>query len=63
MLQLKDLEVGDTIIADAGFTCMPAGPKTVCDNDKGELFVHCGEGRHFLDGQENENGDLIGISK
>ena len=64
MLQLKDLKVGDTIIADAGFTCMEAGPKIVKVHEDGELFVDCDANcGHALIGQENEDGYLIGFSK
>lgn len=60
-MKLSDLKAGDTIIADDGFTCMHAGPKRVQSDDAG-LYVKCREGRHYLDGQENEAGELVGLS-
>lgn len=48
-----------------GFTCIPNNAKrTVFSNgliDKNK-FICCSHGHHFLDGQADENGDLIGIS-
>ena len=60
-MKLTDIQPGDTIIADGGFTCMRAGP-TVVQADNAGLYVKCSEGRHYLDGQEDEAGELIGLS-
>lgn len=61
-MKLSDIKAGDTIIIDGGFTCAPAGPVQVY-NHMGDLCFACSSGHHNLDGQENENGELIGISK
>lgn len=63
-MKLSDVKVGDTLIADAGFTCMKPGPKTVAADADG-LFVLCDEGRHGLDGQLalDGSGRLVGFSK
>lgn len=70
----KTCKIGDKIIADAGFTCIPEG--TVCHvwGDRQGLFVRCqGEDqdepvkgkarrqRHYLDGQLNEYGEYVGF--
>lgn len=61
-ITLADLKPGSTIIADDGFTCMTAGQKTVHADAHG-LYVPCNDGKHYLDGQEDEDGKLVGISK
>ena len=61
-MKLSDLTVGDTVVTDCGFTCMSAGPKIVQQDDRGSFYVACDEGEHHLDGQEDENGELIGVT-
>ena len=56
-----DLYVGLIVDIDRGFNCMPAGSKTVLKNEGG-FFVTCEEGRHYLDGQKDDDGYLVGIS-
>jgi hypothetical protein len=76
MLRLEDLNVGDVVIVDGGFDCMSAGPKVVHADERGELYVPClgpigadgtpedpGPCQHFLAGQEDEDGSLVGISR
>lgn len=62
--KLSDLKPGDAVIADDGFTCMKAGPKTVQSGDNGVLYVPCDEGRHYLFGQASlaDNDTLVGLS-
>ncbi|MGF6434306.1 hypothetical protein [Bradyrhizobium elkanii] len=61
-MKLSDIKAGDTIYTDAGFTCTPAG-KHVVKSDNGDLYIECDHGKHFLSGQEDEQGsDLVGIS-
>ena len=61
-MKLSDIKEGDTIVVDGGFTCMKAGEKLVKGSKTG-LYVDCNDesGRHYLDGQEDEKGELIGI--
>lgn len=67
-------KVGDTVIADGGFTCIPEGTKCSVMADKGGLYVMCqgdaddepvkGKARrhkHYLDGQLNEHGEYVGF--
>lgn len=60
-MKLSDLKVNDTIKVDSGFTCMYESLRYVYKNKDG-LFVVCDEGHHYLNGQEDENGELVGIS-
>lgn len=60
-MKLTDVKEGDIIIADGGFTCMEAGEHKVYDD--GRFYIKCDEGKHFLEGQEDENGNLIGVTK
>lgn len=63
-MKLNDLKPGDTVILDDRFTCMAEGAHVVkAKDDTGLLFLDCEEGTHYLDGQENEDGELVGISK
>lgn len=60
--RLSELRPGDVVMLDAGFPCRAAGPARVfLDPDIG-LYVSCRTGRHFLDGQEDEAGRLVGVS-
>ena len=61
-MKLSDLKVGDKVIADAGFDCLHAGTHKV-EGDSGGLFISCKKGRHYLSGQEGDDGDLIGLSR
>jgi hypothetical protein len=61
-MKLSQLNAGDTVTTDSGFSCMKHGAHTV-KSDDGRLYVECSHGKHFLDGQEDEEGaDLVGIS-
>lgn len=51
---------GTVLIADGGFTCMRPGAKIVRRGPHG-LYVRCGCGRHYLDGQLDDDGRLIGL--
>lgn len=63
-MKLSDVKVGDTIIADGGFTCMAPGLKVVAEDDGG-LFVSCDDGHHYLEGQLafDGSGALVGFLK
>ena len=55
---------GDRLVPDEHFTCLDAGvPVEVREDPRGELYVHCRDGRHMLDGQvEQPGGALVGFS-
>jgi len=60
--RLSELRPGDVVMLDAGFPCRDAGPARVfLDPDLG-LYVSCQTGRHFLDGQDEGDGYLVGVS-
>lgn len=58
---LNDLKPGDVIKIDGGFTCAGEGYRVVKKDSHG-LYFQCRDGQHYLDGQENEDGSLVGIS-
>lgn len=60
-MKLNEIEPGTVVTVDGGFTCMPTGQKTVEANEHGELYVPCADGKHYLSGQADASGDLIGI--
>lgn len=61
MVKLADVKVGDKLIADDGFTCIPVGAvKTVQLGPEG-LYIPCSQGEHYLDGQCCEHGILVGL--
>lgn len=61
-MQLSDLSPGDIVMLDNGFPCRTAGPARVFYDPDGGFFVACQDGRHYLDGQEDEAGDLVGLA-
>jgi len=59
--RLDALKPGSTVLADAGFRCIaPASILSVKEDECG-LYVKCSDGRHYLDGQLNEDGTLAGL--
>lgn len=64
-LKLRDIKPGDRLVADAGFSCLRAGESYAvrsADNASG-LFINCDHGRHYLDGQRNDAGEIVGLSR
>ena len=63
-MKFKDVNEGDTLIADGGFTCIDEGRCLLVENSGGGLFIACDEGRHFLDGQiDLKDGEtLVGLT-
>jgi len=58
----SQISVGTVLEADGGFTCLTKGQRvTVAANDTNELYVPCDEGEHYLDGQLDDAGYLIGF--
>ncbi|TPM39616.1 hypothetical protein [Mesorhizobium sp. B2-3-4] len=63
-LKYSDVKAGDRLIADGGFDCIKANEVlTVRSSVLGSLYVPCGCGKHFLDGQEGDDGKLIGFRR
>ncbi len=57
-VRMADLKAGDVLIADAGFSCIPEG-EVIVNGDEAGLYFECAEGRHRLDGQEDEPGGYL----
>ena len=60
-MKITDLKNGDCVCTDAGFTCLRSGLHNVKEDERG-LFIHCDDGKHYLNGQENEAGQLVGLT-
>lgn len=58
---LAQLTPGMKIIVDSSFDCTGPGLARVFGDEHGLYFL-CAEGHHYLDGQEDEDGTLVGIS-
>lgn len=63
--RLAEVKPGDVLIADGDFTCVPAGPVTVKGTrpPQGALYFDCDDGKHMLDGQLNDVGCLVGLTR
>ena len=62
-IRLSDLKPGDHIRGFEGFGCIPdKAVRTVQMNAAG-LYVKCRNGNHYLDGQEDNDGILVGLEK
>ena len=64
MMKLKysDLHEGMIVKIDGGFNCMQEGVRKVQKNSNQDFFVECHQGKHYLDSQIGEDGNLVGIS-
>lgn len=67
-VKLAEVKPGDRLVADGGFTCIKAGAiVTVGESPTGndwpgaDLYIPCSHGKHFLDGQENDAGQCVGL--
>lgn len=63
--KLQDIKPGDRLTADGGFSCLDKGASYAvrsAEDAKG-LFVNCADGKHYLDGQTDEAGHLVGLSR
>jgi len=60
-LKLDEVKAGDVVVLDGGFSCRAAGPARVFTTADGRPFVACRHGRHLLDGQQEEDGMLVGV--
>jgi len=60
-MKLDDLKQGDVIVADDGFTCMPANRFCLVIEGRNGKYVLCEQGDHYLDGQDDGEGNLVGF--
>ncbi len=61
-MKLTDLKPGDRLKGFEHWECIPPNAKRAvffCDDGP---YLKCKEGRHLLDGQENDDGELVGLS-
>lgn len=61
-VRLSELRAGVLVELDEDFTCRRAGPAVVQDYGDGP-FIFCDEGRHYLEGQCDEDGYCVGVYK
>lgn len=64
--KLSALEVGASLIADNGFDCIRAWSRVdVQKDDRGEFYVACKCGQHFLEGQldHDDHDTLVGLRR
>ncbi len=61
-MKMSDIQAGQSVDLDDGFTCILRGAVLIQVDEKGELFFYCGDGKHYIDGQEDEDGNLVGIN-
>lgn len=59
--KLSKVKPFDLLELDDGFDCMNGTVSVLADEETGELYVPCERGKHLLEGQENEDGYLIGM--
>lgn len=60
--RLDEIKAGDRLKADGGFTCLRHGEVvTVTADDDGRNYVPCSDGRHYLDGQQGDDGECVGL--
>jgi len=61
-LKLSDIRLGAKLRADEAFECI--SPGRICEvhfDEQHGPYVHCAHNRHFLDGQLNHDGELVGF--
>lgn len=58
--KLNNVRAGNYLELDNDFTCM-SGTVCVGIDDEEKLYVPCRSGRHYLDGQLNDAGYLVGM--
>lgn len=64
MIKLAELKIGDTLIADSGFTCLSKNERCRVHKDaEGDLYVKCKMGVHYLEGQLDKDDNLVGFRR
>lgn len=64
-MKLSEIKPGDILTADGGFTCLKEGETRIVKTDTktGELYIQCSATRHYLDGQVDDQDNIVGLSK
>lgn len=60
-VKFGEINEGDVIELDGGFTCCTAGKRKVFKDYDGSLWFKCSAGAHYLDGQLDYDNTYIGI--
>ena len=64
MIKLTNMKPNDWLKADTGFTCLSENAVRIIKMDwKCELYIQCDHGRHYLNGQTDHEGNLVGLTK
>jgi hypothetical protein len=58
--RLSELQIGDTVELDSGFTCATDGKAKVGVDERGPYFI-CGHGHHALKGQADDGEHCVGV--
>lgn len=54
--KITQVHEGSIVRPDAGFYCLKEGSHLQVQKDNsGDLYIHCSEGKHFIDGQIDED--------
>jgi len=61
-MKMTDLKAGDVVIPDNGFGCLEEGQQCEVGSEAGCLFVYCDLGKHYLDGQIDKDGNIVGLT-
>jgi hypothetical protein len=62
--KFTEIEQGDLIKVDAGFSCIRPYAKRIVSKNKSGLYFACDAGKHYLAGQiQDKDGALVGIYK
>ena len=63
-MKLTEAKTGTKVRADGGFTCIRRGSVITVEIDaEGFPFVPCRSGGHWLAGQVDADGNLVGFEK
>jgi hypothetical protein len=60
-VKISDLKAGEAVRGFRDWGCVPSNATRTVRQDSGGLFVVCNQGKHYLDGQEDESGQLVGM--
>lgn len=62
-MDIKDVRAGDVVVTDDGFTCLHDKRVLKIQEDDCGLFIPCAEGKHYLSGQTDDDGqELVGLT-
>lgn len=62
-MKASTINVGDIIVAGLGFACLNGGQRCLVEECRGEKYVQCRFGMHYIRGRDARDGEVIGFSK